>query len=134
MRQYLRLLRACASDRRPHRAALRMSAARQKFWIPSGVSTENLKVTSAKGIPQVKISGPSGTYTTPPTAQSSGHMPYISGADAAEHELIIAIKQPKRGVYKITPVRGSPPISAVLESHPLADPRLRVHLTATGRA
>jgi len=115
-------------------AATHMSAARQSFWIPAGVSTENLKINSAKGIPRVTISGPSGTYTTPPTAQATGHMPYISGADPAEHELIIAIKKPKRGVYKITPVHGSPPISAVLESHPLADPRLRVHLTGTGRA
>src|SRR5262249_1515674 len=47
---------------------------------------------------------------------------------------IIAIKKPKPGAYKITPVPGSPAISAVLESHPLASPRLRVSLTGTGRA
>jgi PKD repeat protein len=114
-------------------AVFQMSSAPQRFWIPAGTSTENLKLTSATGIPQVTVSGPSGTYTTSASPASTGHLPFISGGDESQHELIIAIDKPKPGAYTITPVAGSPAVSKVLESHPLGDPHLRVKITGHGR-
>jgi PKD repeat protein len=114
-------------------AVFQMSSSPQRFWIPAGTSTENLKLTSESGIPQVTISGPSGTYTTSASPASTGHLPFISGGDEAQHELIIAIDKPKPGAYTITPVAGSPAVSRVLESHPLGDPHLRVRIGGHGR-
>jgi hypothetical protein len=97
------------------------------------MSTENVKLTSRTGIPRVRISGPSGTYTTPATPTSSSQMPFISGADLAQHELIVAIDKPKPGGYTITSLPGTPAIAQLLESHPLPDPHLRVRVSGTGR-
>jgi hypothetical protein len=114
-------------------AAARRRTGPQRFWIPAGESAENLKLTSATGIPQVRISGPSGTYTTPSTASSTGRLPYVSGGDAAEHELAIAILHPKPGAYTVTVLPGTPAIAPLLEAHPLPDPHIRVRITGRGR-
>ena len=105
---------------------------RQRFWIPVGESAENLLLTSGTGIPAVTISGPSGTYVAS-TAASTGHLPYVSGGDAAQHQLAIAILHPKAGAYTITPLPGSPAIAPVLEAHPLPDPHIRVRIAGGGR-
>jgi PKD repeat protein len=115
------------------RATSAMSSAPQEFWIPGRVGTENIKLTSATGIPQVTINGPSGSYTTPAAPESTGQAPYISGAYPEQHELLIAIDRPEPGAYTITPVEGSPPIAPVLEAHPMPDPKLRVRIEGQGR-
>lgn len=115
------------------RVRARLSSAAQRFWIPAGMNTENLRLVSTTGLPQVQISGPSGTYTTPAGPQTAGQKPtFISGGFAAQHQVDIAILNPRPGAYTITPVAGSPAIAQVLESHPLPAPKLRVRITGRG--
>lgn len=116
-------------------AATPLSSRPQRFWIPAGMSVENLRLNSATGIPRVRISGPSGTYTTPATATTSARWPkFVSGGDPAEHQLALAILKPKPGKYTITPLPGSPPIRPVLEAHPLPNPNIHVRVTGSGQS
>jgi uncharacterized delta-60 repeat protein len=114
-------------------ASAPLSHRRQRFWIPAGRSVENLRINSAIGLPRVRISGPSGSYTTPATPTTTGHWPvYVSGGDSAEHQLALAILKPKPGVYTITPLAGSPAIEPVLEAHPLPNPNIHVRVSGHG--
>jgi PKD repeat protein len=105
----------------------------QHLWIPAGLHTENLLMTSLTGVPQVTITGPSGTYTTSTSPQPAGRAPtFLSGIIAPQHQLNLALINPKAGAYTVTPVAGSPPIEPVLEAHPLPAPNIRVHVVRSG--
>jgi hypothetical protein len=103
----------------------------QQLWIPAGTAVENLLLSSAEGLPQVQISGPSGSYTTAAGPQTAGQQPtFVSGGDADQHQVVLTLLHPRAGAYTITPVPGTPPLEPVLEDHPLPDPGIRVHVSA----
>ncbi len=118
---------------RAARAAATHGAAPQHFWIPAGIHSENLLLTSLSGVPQVTITGPSGTYTTSTGSQPAGQAPtFLSGPIPDQHQQNLVLINPKPGAYTITPVTGSPAIEPVLESHPLPAPDVRVRVTRSG--
>ena len=109
-------------------AALRLDRRPQRFALPHGRKAETILVTSLRGVPSVKVTGPSGTFITP----AKPKLPYIGAAVPDQHQLEISIYHGKPGIYTITPKAGSPPIEQVLESHSLAPPAIHVHVTGRG--
>jgi hypothetical protein len=94
---------------------------------------ENLELNSSAGLPHVRISGPSGTYTTSATGATTAEgRTFVSGGDRELHKVALAIITPKPGAYTITRLPGSPVIAPVLEAHPMPDPHIRVRVTGTG--
>jgi PKD repeat protein len=118
---------------RAARAAGTHGTSPQHLWIPSGMHTENLLLTSLTGVPQVTITGPSGTYTTSTSTQPAGQAPtFLSGTIPGQHQLNLVLINPKPGAYTVTPVAGSPAIEPVLESHPLPAANIHVRVVRSG--
>jgi PKD repeat protein len=111
------------------------SAGPQQVYIPAHTATENLLLNGATGVPQVTISGPSGTYETSLSSGLDGQLPtYLSGTIPAQDQLEIALRDPKPGLYTITPAVGSPALAPILESHGLPSADVHAQVTAAGNA
>ena len=109
------------------------SSGPQQVYVPAHTTDENLLLSGATGVPQVTISGPSGTYQTSLHSGLDAQLPtYLSGTTPAQNQLGISLLHPKPGIYTITPVAGSPALQPVLESHQLPSPDVRTRVTGTG--
>jgi hypothetical protein len=102
----------------------------QKIRVKRGQQYLNLKLAAATGVPQVQITGPSGTFSPPSTGPGEAR-PYLSSIDPADHALYIFIVKPAAGVYTITSLPGSPAVGHLLTAPQLPDPQ--IHATIEGR-
>lgn len=123
---------ACLGFSARPRMSLR-STGPQQVQVRPGMQAANLKVTSATGVPQVRISGPSGAFTTSADGATSGQGAYLATAVAMQHELVVTILEPKPGVYAVAPVDGSPAVTGVLEADVLPDSHIQTRVVGHGR-
>ncbi len=127
------------APRRPITGTRSASAAQEggafAVEVADDAAVANVELTSATGVPRVRITGPDGTsYETPAAGRTAADEHYFAGRDELTHRLVIGILEPHAGRYAIEPLAGSAAISAVRESHEAPDPHVRARVTGHGRA
>lgn len=101
------------------------------FTLPNGTMGEELRITSTAGTPVVALLGPGGqTYTTPTTP---GHLVTVPGQFMAAvapdpHKVLVLLRHPKGGTWRLQAVDGSPPISALETSEDVPPATVRVRV------
>ena len=84
------------------------------FTLPAGQFAQALRFTSSSGTPAVTLIAPGGqTYTTPVAAGhivTSGQQ-FIAAVAPDPHQVLVLLKHPKGGIWKVQTAPGSPPLS-----------------------
>jgi hypothetical protein len=98
--------------------------------VPAHDPLQELELRSASGVPLVSLTGPNGEqFTTPALAGKPGALTVTPSADSfsdlSDDTTVIKLIDPAAGSWQITPLAGSPPITALLTAHGL--PAISVH-------
>ncbi len=97
---------------------------------------EDLRITSSSGSPIVTLVGPSGqTFTTPATVghPTSDGSQFVSVLGPSANQVLVFLKKPQRGEWRIEPAAGSGPIAKVEGAGVLAPPTIRAHVRRHGK-
>jgi len=128
-----------ASDLIPQGMAtsVRAADAPESITVPAHDSLEELELRSVSGVPLVSLTGPNGgRFTTPALAGKPGALMVTPSADSfsdlSDDTTVIKLIDPAAGSWRITPLAGSPPITALLTAHGL--PAISVHANVIGHA
>jgi PKD repeat protein len=102
------------------------------FTLPSGGLGQELRITSSTGTPVVTLVGPEGqTYTTPATggqlAMVSGQ--FMSAVGPAPHQVLVLLRKPKAGTWRLQAAPGSPPVAKLEVSEDVAPAAVKVHVS-----
>jgi PKD repeat protein len=106
--------------------------------LPGDAHGEELRVSASSGTPIVTLVGPSGETLTTPSAPGERTYSASGSAFAALapglHQVIILLKNPRRGEWRIERDPGSGPIGKVEGAGVLPAPTIRVHVHHHGKS
>jgi hypothetical protein len=111
------------------------SAESDSFGLPAGTMGEELRITSASGTPVVALLGPGGQiYTTPATPGKLLTVPgqFMSAVAPNPHQVLVLLRHPKGGEWRIQAVHGSPAIATVETSEEIPPATVRARVTRKG--
>jgi PKD repeat protein len=103
----------------------------ETFTLPGGTLGQELRITSASGIPVVTLSGPGGqTYTTPSTTGQLVTVPgqFMSAVAPDPHQVLVLLRHPRGGTWRVQPAAGSAPIAKLEFAEDVPPATVRVHL------
>jgi PKD repeat protein len=102
------------------------------FTLRSGQFAQALRISSSSGTPQVTLIAPGGqTYTTP---VAPGHIVtsanrFIAVVAPNHDQVLVMLKHPQGGRWRMQTVPGSPPISKLEVAHDTPPARVRVKVS-----
>jgi PKD repeat protein len=102
------------------------------FTLASGGLGQELRITSSTGTPVVTLVGPGGqTYTTPATSGQLAMVggQFMSAIGPAPHQVLVLLRKPKAGIWRLQPAPGSPPVAKLEVSEDVAPAAVTVHVS-----
>lgn len=97
---------------------------------------EDLRITSSSGSPIVTLVGPSGqTFTTPATIghPASDGSQFVAVLGPSPNQVLVFLKKPQGGNWRIEPAAGSGPIAKVEGAGVLPPPAIHAHAQRHGK-
>lgn len=115
-----------------------LAADSQGFTLPPSTPGQELRITSSSGTPVVRIAGPGGQiYTTPSTPGqlvTTGDE-FISAVAPDPHQVIVFLRRPKGGEWRMQSVPGSAPVSKLETAEDVPPVTIKAHVKRVhGRA
>ncbi len=115
-----------------------MAAQSQAFTLPGSTPGQELRITSSSGTPVVRIAGPAGQVYTTPSAPgqilTTGNE-FISAVAPDPHQVIVFLRRPKGGEWRLQSVPGSAPVSKLETAEDVPPATVKAHVRhVRGRA